>query len=95
MLSFILAVIAGYVTPMVEPTIKSVLDGFLPKSFELEASEGRMIAFAVMMLAVGLLALLFGGHISAFALILGGLLGAFAMRIYAAIMELINNRSAD
>jgi hypothetical protein len=92
MLGFVIAVIAGFLTPYAEAPIARPLAGALERWITLEPGELRLVAFALMLLAAGLVSALLNSG-SAFWLILGGTLGYFAMRIVAAVREVIDNRA--
>jgi len=91
MLGFIVAAIAGFVTPQLEAPVARPAARFLEKHITLEASETRLIAFIVAMLAAGVVANLLGSG-SVFWMILGGALGYFATRLVAAARAAMDAR---
>ncbi|MFQ1702307.1 hypothetical protein ACJ5NV_17110 [Loktanella agnita] len=83
MLGFIIAVIAGFLTPQLEgpiggPIVKA-MEGHIP----VEPNEKRLIAFMVAMLIAGIASALLNSG-TAFWIILGGVLGYFGLRMYEA-----------
>ncbi|MCO4846386.1 MAG: hypothetical protein KC448_00235 [Yoonia sp.] len=91
MLGFIVAAIAGFATPQLEAPIARPLARFAEKYITLEASETRLIAFIVAMLAAGVIGSLLDSG-SAFWMILGGALGYFATRLVAAARAAMDAR---
>ena len=83
MLGFIVAAIAGFITPHLEAPVARPLVRLAEKQITLEATETRLIAFIVAMLAAGVIGSLLNSG-SAFWMILGGALGYFATRMVAA-----------
>ncbi len=83
-MSFILAAIAGFVTPMVEGTFSGMLQKLQSKDIQIEDGEYRTLTFAILLLGVAVLANITGVSANAFWLLVGGILGLFAMRIIAA-----------
>ena len=83
MLGFIVAAIAGFVTPQLETPVARPFVRLAEKHITLEASETRLIAFILAMLAAGFIGSLLDSG-SAFWMILGGALGYFATRLIAA-----------
>jgi len=84
-MSFILAAIAGFVTPMVEGTVSGMLQKLQSKDIQIEDGEYRTLTFALLLLGVAVLANITGVSANAFWLLVGGILGLFAMRIIAAV----------
>ena len=82
MLVFVLSLIAGFATPMFEPTVKTVMSGRV-KDIKIEAAEYRTLAFALLLLGVAILASVTGSDAPIFTVLLGGLLGLFGTRLIA------------
>jgi len=83
MLGFVVALLAGFLTPHIEvPLVRPLVRKIAPH-LRIEETEVRMVSFAVMMLVAGLIAALLrsGG---AFWVILGGVLGYFVLRLFEA-----------
>ena len=91
MLGFIVAVIAGFLTPHIEPPVTRPLARMIERWITLEPGDVRLLSFALALLAAGLVAVLLDSG-SAFWIVLGGTLGYFATRIVAALREVIDNR---
>lgn len=94
MFGFLVAIVAGFVTPQLEEPLARPLVRKLGKVMTFEGAETRLIAFIMAMLVAGIVsALLESG--SAFWVILGGALGYFGVRLVAVGREMLaarNNR---
>lgn len=93
MLGFIVAAIAGFITPQLETPVARPLARMMEKHITLEAAETRLIAFIVAMLGAGIVASLLDSG-SAFWMILGGAFGYFATRLVAAARAIMDARKA-
>lgn len=82
LLILIIAAIAGYITPMAEPHVTRLINKVTSDGIEFEAGELRAVTFAVLMLAVAVLAVITGTKAAAFPVALGGFLGLAGARIY-------------
>ncbi len=80
MLGFIIAVIAGFLTPHAEAPLARPLSRALGGAIRFETGEIRLLAFMIMMVLAGLASALLSSG-SAFWVILGGALGYFALRL--------------
>ena len=80
MLAFIVAVVAGFLTPHVESSIGKSVTQALSDHITVEPGESRLIAFLVVMLLAGIVIALIGGG-SPFWVILGGAIGVFLSRL--------------
>lgn len=87
MLAFILAIVAGYATPKVEPQVQKFLKDMTMDDVPMDAGDSRALTFILLMLAVTILQVLAQSDISAFVIIAGGGLGLFGTRIIAAIRK--------
>lgn len=94
MLGFLVAIVAGFLTPHAEAPLARPLARAAERWITLEAGEVRLVAFALMLLAAGLIAVLLGSG-NAFWIVLGGTLGYFGTRILAAAREAIDARRRD
>lgn len=94
MLGFLAAIVAGFVTPQLEAPIARPLARKMEKYITLEASETRLIAFIIAMLAAGIVASLLDSG-GAFWIVLGGALGYFGTRLVAAIREMMDARKGN
>lgn len=92
MLGFIVAAIAGFITPQLEVPAARPVVRMLEQHITLEAAETRLIAFIIAMLAAGVIASLLDSG-SAFWMILGGALGYFATRLVAAARAAMDARN--
>lgn len=84
MLYFILAVAAGYATPLAMPVVTSVLDKIPGVDLEATDQDKHSLTFAALLLAVAVLAFIGGTQASAFNVVLGGVVGLFATRLFKA-----------
>lgn len=91
MLGFIVAVVAGFLTPYADPPLARPLARLLEGRITLVASEVRLIAFMLVMLGAGAAAVLLDSG-SAFWVMVGGVLGYFGTRIVALLRDLIDKR---
>jgi len=91
MLGFIVAVVAGWLTPMIEGPLARPLARALGPRILVEAGEMRALAFMIAMLAAGVIAELLDSG-SAFWVILGGAIGFFGTRIVAALRAVIEGK---
>jgi len=91
MLGFIVAVVAGFLTPYAESPLARPLARMLDSRIPLVASEVRLIAFMLVMLGAGATAVLLDSG-SAFWVMVGGVLGYFGTRIVALLRDLIDKR---
>ena len=82
MWGFIIAIVAGFLTPYIEEPVSKPVAKYLEGKISLEPGELRVLSFTIVMLAAGIGAeLLHSG--SAFWVILGGVLGYFGTRLVA------------
>lgn len=81
MLTFILSLIAGFATPMVEPMVTGVLKP-LTKDMPIMEGEFRTITFVLLLIAVAVAAMISGSNAPSFTILLGGALGLFGMRLF-------------
>ena len=91
MFGFIVAVIAGFLTPYAEAPLARPLAKAMGSQIALEPGEVRLLSFIIVMLLAGVASeLLHSG--SSFWVILGGALGYFLLRIVAMIKGAIDGR---
>lgn len=88
-MSFILAIIAGFVTPMVEGTVTGILQKAQTDDIQIEAGEYRALTFAILLLGVAILANVTGVTANAVPLLVGGILGLFATRLINAVKSMM------
>jgi hypothetical protein len=91
MLGFIVAVVAGWLTPVLEEPLARPLAKAIGGVVRVEAGEMRALAFIIAMLAAGVAAELFDSG-STFWVILGGAIGFFATRLVAALRAVIEGK---
>lgn len=91
MLGFIVALIAGFVTPYIEAPVARPVAKALSGAIKLESGEMRAFAFMLAVLGAGLLASLLGSG-SAFWIAAGTVLGYFGTRLVAATKAAIDGR---
>lgn len=91
MLGFIVAVIAGFLTPYAETPLARPVASLMGEHIKLEPGEMRVLAFILVMLLAGVASnLLHSG--STFWVILGGALGYFGTRLVAAAQGAMDKR---
>ena len=91
MLGFIIAVIAGGVTPMIEGPVARPVARALGKNIEVQDGEIRLIAFMAAMIGAAILCVIFDSG-SALGLMVGGSLGYFGMRLVRWVRRIIEGR---
>lgn len=94
MLTFILAVIAGFATPYIEPALTKILQ---PRLTDVPVNEGeyQTITFVLLLIAVSIAAIVSGLLASAFTVLFGGALGLFGVRLFRVIRSLVDGQSGD
>ena len=94
MLTFILAVIAGFATPFVEPALTKLVQ---PRLGDVPVHEGeyRTITFVLLLIAVAIVAIISGVLASAFTVLFGGALGLFGVRTFKALKALAEGQNDD
>ena len=91
MLGFIIAAIAGFLTPQIEGAVAGPIVKALDGHIRIEPSETRLIAFMVAMLAAGIAAALLTSG-TAFWIVLGGVLGYFGTQIVDVVKKQVDAR---
>ena len=94
MLTFILAVIAGFATPYIEPALTKILQSRLT-DIPIKAGEYQTITFVLLLIAVAIAAIVSGLLASAFTVLFGGALGLFGVRLYKILRKLFDGQSGD
>ena len=92
-MGFIIAVIAGFVTPYVETPLARPLAKAMSDFITIDESEMKALSFMIAMLIAGLLCALFNTG-SAFGLVLGGTLGYFALQLTEAAKKALDSRKS-
>lgn len=88
MLGFVVAVVAGWLTPVAEKTLARPLARALGPRLAVDEAEMRALAFIIVMLAAGVLAEVFDSG-APFWVILGGAVGFFGTRLVTRLREVI------
>ena len=94
MLTFILAVIAGFSTPYIEPGLTKILQPRLT-DVPVNAGDYQIITFVLLLIAVAIAAIVSGLLASAFTVIFGGTLGLFGVRLFKIIRLLVDGQSGN
>ena len=92
MLTFILAVIAGFATPYMEPAFTKILQPRLT-DIPVKAGEYQTITFVLLLIAVAIAAIVSGLLASAFTVLFGGALGLFGVRLFKILRNLVDGQS--
>jgi len=94
MLTFILAVLAGFATPFVEPALTKLVQ---PRLSDVPMHEGEYltITFVLLLIAVAVVSIVSGVLTSAFTVLLGGALGLFGVRLLRALKALVDGQNID
>jgi hypothetical protein len=88
LISFALAVAAGYFAPVAEPKIRDMIASLQMKDADLDGLELRLLTFVVLLLGAVVLSLALGLNHSALSMVLGGGVGVFGQRIWTATADL-------
>lgn len=92
MLGFIVAVIAGFLVPMIEKPVTTPVVKFLGGYFKIEPSETRAIGVMIALLGAAVVAALLDSG-TTFGIVLGTVLGYFGQRLYALLRRIIDART--
>ncbi len=92
MLGFLVAALAGFLTPQLEGPVAGPIVKFLEGYFAIEPSEKRLIAFMAALIAAAVCASLLGSG-TTFGVIAGAMLGYFGARIFTLLKKIIDARS--
>ena len=94
MLTFILAVLAGFATPFVEPALTKLVQ---PRLSDVPMHEGEYltITFVLLLIAVAVVSIVSGVLTSAFTVLLGGALGLFGVRLFRALKAFVDGKNID
>lgn len=93
MFGFLIAVVAGAVTPMIETPLARPVARMLGENIEIQEGELRVLAFMIAMIIAGILCAVFSSG-SALGLAVGGTLGYFGMRLVRMVQRMIENKGA-
>lgn len=94
MFGFLIAVVAGAVTPMIEGPLARPVAKAMGNVVELEDGEMRALAFMIAMIIAGILCAVFSSG-SALGLAVGGTVGYFGMRILRWMQRIMENRPKE
>ncbi len=78
--TLILGIAAGWCTPFAEPRIKAALENVLLADVPINATEMRLLSFAVCLVGAAVLAMIFA-HPHAAPLAIGGVLGVLGPKL--------------
>jgi len=92
MLGFLIAALAGFLTPQIEGPVAGPVIEALEKQFTVAPNEKRLIAFMVALVGAAVVATLLDSG-TVFGIVLGAVLGYFAPRIFAVLKRVIEARS--
>jgi len=92
MLTFLLALISGYATNYIEPSLKTFLKARFPE-ISLESNEYRLLTAILLLFVVALFGFLANESVPAFVIILGGGIGLFGMQLFNAGKAFLDNRT--
>jgi hypothetical protein len=90
MIGFLIAIALGFATPFIEAPLAQPLARIMERKIRLETGEVKVLAFAMIAILAGLIAVLFGSS-NAFWIGIGVTLGYFGTRIISAVRELIED----
>ena len=87
MFIFVLSLVAGFLAPYVEPSVRNLVVGRL-EALALKDEEYLIVALAVLLLTVVMLSFMSGLPAPAFSVILGGVIGLFGVRVFNALKKM-------
>ncbi|WP_156788530.1 hypothetical protein [Roseobacter sp. CCS2] len=91
MLGFLIAAVAGFLTPQLEGPVAGPIVKALEGYFPVMANERRLIAFMAALLVAAILAAAFDSG-SVFGVIIGAILGYFGPRIFEVLKKVVEGR---
>lgn len=94
MFGFLIAVVAGFLTPHIETPLARPVARALEGQMTLEAHELRLIAFMIMLLAAAILSALMDTG-SVFTVVLGAIIGYFLLRIVGVVKAAVDGKPRD
>ena len=92
MLGFLVAALAGFLTPQLEGPVAGPIAKFLEGYFPIEPSEKRLIAFMAALIAAAICANLLDSG-TTFGVIVGAVVGYFGLRVYNLLKRIIQART--
>ena len=93
MFGFLIAIAAGFITPMIETPIAKPIVKLMKRYITLEALELRLIAFMAALLGAAIVSALLDSG-STFAIVVGAIIGYFLTRLIAAGRETYEDRNS-
>ena len=87
MLTCVLSLVAGFLAPYVEPSVRNLVVGRL-EALALKDEEYLIVALAAMLFGVVMLSFMSGLPAPAFSVILGGVIGLFGIRVFKALKRM-------
>jgi hypothetical protein len=94
MLGFLIAALAGFLTPRLDGPVAGPIAETLKGYFAIEPAEIRLISFMAALVIAAICAAVLGSG-STFGVIVGAVLGYFGARIYAVLKKIIEARTDD
>jgi hypothetical protein len=92
MLGFLVAALAGFLTPQLEGPVAGPVVKFLETYFSIEPSEKRLISFMAALIAAAICASLLDSG-TTFGVIVGAIVGYFGLRVYRLLKRIIEART--
>ena len=84
--NFLLGALMGYLTPILEPKMKSWAESILLSEVKLKDTEFDLLALLILLMVAAFICALIGVDSSAFMMAFGAIVGLFGTRIWAMIM---------
>ena len=82
-LNIVLGLAVGYLTPILEPKLKSLIESVMLGPVKIKDNEFDMLTLLVLLMSAHVLLALFGVESSVFMMCAGALLGLFAKPIWS------------
>jgi hypothetical protein len=92
MLGFLVAALAGFLTPQLEGPVAGPIVKILEGFFTVEPHEKRLVAFMVALIAAAVCAALLDSG-TTFGVVAGAILGYFGLRIFNKLKQVIEART--
>jgi len=89
MFGFLIAVVAGFLTPHLETTLARPVIAAVGRLIPIEPGEHRLIAFIIAILGAAVLSSVFDSG-SAFGILVGAIIGYFGLRLSSLIRTMVD-----
>ena len=91
-LNLLVGILAGYLTPIMEPKLKSLAESILLGPVKIKESEFDMLSLLIMLMAAHAVISILGAESSVFMMCGGAILGFFGKPIWAMLLAKTDGR---